>query len=96
VVQINIADAKAHLSVLAERAAAGEEIILEEAGRPVARIVALEKPAAPVKKEPRRPGVARHWVVDDEALLAPMDPEDLDAAEGLHTDAWGITRSGRD
>jgi hypothetical protein len=46
-------------------------------------------------KEPRRPGVARHWVVDDGALLAPTDLEDLDWAEGRYTDEVGITRRPR-
>jgi trans-aconitate 2-methyltransferase len=35
-----------------------------------------------------------HWVLDHDALMAPTDPEDLDAAEGLHTDAFGVTRGG--
>lgn len=88
---VNIAGAEAKLGALAERAAAREEIVLADAGRPVARIVPLpETPAS--SKERRRPGIARHWVIDDEALLAPMDPEDLDAAEGLHTDELGLTR----
>ena len=34
---INIADAKAHLSELVERAAAGESVVLTRRGRPVAR-----------------------------------------------------------
>jgi antitoxin (DNA-binding transcriptional repressor) of toxin-antitoxin stability system len=86
VAQVDIAEAAAELSALADRAAAGEEIVLARAGRPVARVT------APAPREPRRPGVARHWVIDDDALMAPMDPEDLDAAEGLHTDAFGLTR----
>lgn len=85
----NIARAKATLSALVDRAAAGEEIILARAGKPLARLTAL--PAA----TPRQPGVARHWQLDDAALLAPMEPEDLDWAEGAHTDALGITRSDR-
>ena len=88
--QVNIAEAGAELAALVERAVAGEEIVLAEAGRPVARITAL----AP--KEPRRPGVARHWVIDHDALMAPTDPEDLDAAEGLHTDEFGLTLPGRE
>jgi prevent-host-death family protein len=40
---INIHAAKTHLSSLVEEAAAGEEIIIAKAGKPVARIVALEK-----------------------------------------------------
>jgi prevent-host-death family protein len=42
---INIHAAKTHLSGLVEEAAAGEEIIIAKAGKPVARLVALEKPA---------------------------------------------------
>jgi prevent-host-death family protein len=42
---INIHAAKTQLSALVEEAAAGEEIIIAKAGKPVARLVALEKPA---------------------------------------------------
>lgn len=86
---VNIAQAKATLSALADRAAAGEEIVLARAGKPIARLTAL--PVA----TPRQPGVARHWVLDDMALLAPTGPEDLDWAEGEHTDALGIMRRER-
>lgn len=41
---VNIHAAKTHLSSLVEEAAKGEEIIIAKAGKPVARIVALEKP----------------------------------------------------
>ncbi len=41
--QINIHDAKTHLSRLVEDAAAGEEIVIAKAGRPVARLVKLEE-----------------------------------------------------
>ena len=40
--QINIHEAKTHLSRLIERAARGEEIIIARAGRPVARLVGLQ------------------------------------------------------
>lgn len=83
---VNIARAKATLSALVDRAAAGEEIILARAGKPVARLTAL--PAT----TPRKPGVARHWRIDDAALLAPTEPEDLAWAEGAHTDPLGLTR----
>jgi prevent-host-death family protein len=39
---VNIAEAKARLSALVDRAAAGEEIILSRAGRPVALTCPLE------------------------------------------------------
>lgn len=84
---INLAEAKAKLSALVDRAAAGEEIIVARAGRPVARITALPD------QEPRRPDIAAHWEIDDEALLAPTDPEDLDWANGKYTDEFGISLS---
>jgi prevent-host-death family protein len=42
---INIHAAKTHLSGLVEEAAAGEEIVIAKAGKPMARLVALEKPS---------------------------------------------------
>jgi len=42
---INIHAAKTHLSSLVEEAAAGEEIIIAKAGKPMARLIAIEKPA---------------------------------------------------
>src|SRR5580658_635400 len=48
----NIHEAKTHLSRLVERAAAGEEIVIAKAGKPMARLVKYQEPAKPV----RRPG----------------------------------------
>lgn len=45
--QVNIHEAKTHLSRLVDRAAAGEEIVIARSGRPVARLVALEGPRGP-------------------------------------------------
>jgi prevent-host-death family protein len=84
-VQINIAEAKAKLSSLLERALAGEDIVIARAGKPVARLV-------PVREQPQRQrGAWRHWKVPPEIFLEPMGPEDLDAAEGKYTDEFGIT-----
>lgn len=47
---VNIHEAKTHFSKLIERVAAGEEIIIGKAGKPVAKLV-------PVKPPGRRPGV---------------------------------------
>jgi len=41
---VNIHAAKTHLSALVEDAAAGEEIVIAKAGKPLARLVPLEKP----------------------------------------------------
>jgi prevent-host-death family protein len=48
---VNIQAAKTHLSRLVEEAAAGEEIILAKAGKPLARLVPFKKSTVP-----RQPG----------------------------------------
>ncbi len=59
---VNIHEAKTHLSRLLERAAAGEEIIIGKAGRPVARLVPYREDIGP-----RQPGSLRGriWVAED-------------------------------
>lgn len=52
---VNVYEAKTHLSQLIDRAAAGEEIVIARAGRPVARLVALRD--APSRR--RTPGAWR-------------------------------------
>lgn len=81
-ITVNIAEAKAKLSALADRAAAGEEIVLAKAGRPLARIVPL------AEREPRRPGAWRHLLEEDGPPLEAFatDDEDLDWAEGRYDD----------
>jgi prevent-host-death family protein len=46
----NIHEAKTHFSKLVERAAAGEEIVIGKAGKPVARLVPYAAPARPKRK----------------------------------------------
>jgi prevent-host-death family protein len=84
-VQINIAEAKAKLSYLLDRVLAGEDIVIARAGRPLARLVPVGEPMR------RKPGILREWKVPSDVFLEPMDPEDLDAAEGKSTDEFGIT-----
>jgi prevent-host-death family protein len=59
---VNIHEAKTHLSRLVERAAAGEEIVIAKAGRPMARLVPYDRP-----KAPRQLGgwAGRVWIADD-------------------------------
>ena len=45
---VSIADAKAHLSELVERAAAGEKVRITRRGKPVAQIVAAKAPHKPI------------------------------------------------
>jgi prevent-host-death family protein len=83
---VNIAEAKAKLSALVGRAAAGEEIILSRAGRPVARLMPL------AERTPRQAGILRDWQIPDDLFLEPADEEDLRASEGAETDEFGISR----
>ena len=70
----NLSEAKTILSQLVERAAAGEEIIIVKAGRPLAKLVPLPK-----KRKPRKPGgwEGRMRIADD--FDAPL-PEDIQTA----------------
>ena len=43
--EVNIHEAKTHLSRLLERVAMGEEVIIAKAGKPVAKLVPLNKRA---------------------------------------------------
>ena len=52
--QVNVYEAKTHLSRLLNRVEAGEEIIIGRGGRPVARLVPYERPG-----QVREPGAWR-------------------------------------
>lgn len=56
--QVNIHDAKTHLSRLIDRVEAGEEIVIARAGRPVARLVRFR-----TQTTPRVPGRWRDQIV---------------------------------
>jgi prevent-host-death family protein len=70
---VNVYEAKTHLSQLLDRAAAGEEIVIARAGRPIARLVALAGSSAR-----RVPGGWRGKVT----VAADFDelPDELEAA----------------
>jgi prevent-host-death family protein len=71
---VNIHEAKTHLSRLVDRAAAGEDIIIGKAGRPVARLVPYTR-----SREPRSPG---RWA--GRVTIAP----DFDETPGWLVDAF--------
>ena len=52
--QVNLYEAKTHLSSLVDRAAAGEEVVIAKAGKPLARLVAVEQ-----RRQPRTYGLMR-------------------------------------
>ncbi len=83
---VNLAKAKANLSKLVDRVAAGEEVTIAKAGKPMARLV-------PIPEQGRRPfGIAGHWKIPEDLFLEPIEAEELDAAEGKQTDDFGIAR----
>lgn len=69
---INLYEAKTHLSELVDRAAAGEEITIAKAGKPLARLVPLAR-----TREKRKPGVLKGeiWIAPD--FDEPLSPEAL-------------------
>jgi prevent-host-death family protein len=74
---VNVHAAKTHLSRLLEEAAAGEEIVIAKAGKPIAKLTRLDQP-----EEPRQLGIleGKGRISDD--FDAPLPPELLDAFEG--------------
>ena len=69
--EVNIHQAKTHLARLLRKVAAGEEVVISRAGKPVARLV-------PVAEAPRPRELGRDrgkiWIADD--FDAPM-PDDI-------------------
>ena len=47
---VNIHEAKTHFSRFVDQAEAGEEIVIARAGKPVARLVALDSSTKPLRK----------------------------------------------
>ena len=74
---VNLYEAKSGLSALVERAAAGEEIIIAKAGRPLARLMPL---ATPHRR--RTPGGWEGRVVIADDFDAPLPDEIRAAFEG--------------
>lgn len=72
---VNIHEAKTHLSRLVEQAAAGAEIIIAKAGRPVARLM----PLAAATRKPRRLGIlaGKFTVPDDIDAMFAADIEGM-------------------
>jgi len=66
---VNIYDAKTRLSELVDRAAAGEEIVIAKAGKPVARLV-------PLRTRERTPGRGAGKIRIAPDFDAPL-PDDL-------------------
>ena len=74
---INIHAAKTHLSRLAEEVAAGEEIIVAKAGKPIMKLVPIDGSKNKIKF-----GVLKGKIHISKDFDAPLPPEILDAFEG--------------
>ena len=74
--QVNMHEAKTHLSKLVEEVQSGEEVVIAKSGKPVARIVSYDR-----CNEPRTPGKLRGqiWMSDD---YDDVSQEIADAFEG--------------
>ncbi len=76
---VNIHAAKTHLSRLVDQAAAGEEIVIARAGRPIARLVPL---ATPEFGSRRRLGVLAGQLCVPADFDAPLSEDVLASFEG--------------
>jgi len=74
---INIHDAKTNFSKLVDQAAAGEEIIIAKAGKPMARLVPLQK-----QKRKIHFGVMKGKIEIREGFYDPMSEEEIALFEG--------------
>jgi prevent-host-death family protein len=74
---VNIHAAKTQLSRLVDEAAAGEEIIIARAGKPVARLVGLA-----TGRPKRKLGILAGQLRIPADFDAPLPPEVLDSFEG--------------
>lgn len=75
-VQVNIHEAKTHLSRLLARAGEGEEIIIAKAGKPIARLVPIKG-----RVPHRQPGSAKGRVTVAPDFDAPLPKLVLEAFE---------------
>jgi len=73
-ITVNIHEAKTHLSRLVEEVAAGAEVIITKAGKPIARLTPI---SAPVRK--KRLGLLKGRIKVPEDFNAPLDEATLAA-----------------
>ena len=74
--QVNVHEAKTHLSKLLTRVEAGEEIVISKAGKPIARLVPWNQ-----NTKHRTPGLDRGQLQVPDDFDAPLPPEVLEGFE---------------
>ena len=67
--QVNVHEAKTHLSSLLQRVEAGEEIVIARAGEPVAKLVPMPK------RQPRVPGLWKGKIEILDSFFDPLPPD---------------------
>jgi prevent-host-death family protein len=72
--QVNIHEAKTHLSALLEQVRMGNDVIIAKAGEPIARLTAVNRP-----RGPRKPGSARGQIKLRDSFFDPLPPDVLDS-----------------
>ena len=70
-IQVNVHQAKTHLSKLIQRVINGEEVVIARSGKPVARLAPIHIRG----KSPRKPGSAKGQVLIREDFDAPLPDE---------------------
>jgi prevent-host-death family protein len=70
---VNVHEAKTHLSRLLARVAGGEEVVISKAGKPVARLVPV---APPLKRRVPGRDKGRGWIAPDFDAFIPPGFED--------------------
>jgi prevent-host-death family protein len=87
--QVNILEAKNRLSELVKTAAAGEEVIIANRGKPVAKLVKAEETGEPRHRDIRE-DIDRRFA----AHLKEIDriPDRPDAFDPLEWDEWGLPK----
>lgn len=74
---VNVHEAKTHLSRLLETVAAGGEVVIAKAGKPVARLVPVARGV-----RPKRLGLLQGRIKVDADFNAPLSPDALADFEG--------------
>jgi prevent-host-death family protein len=88
--QVNILEAKNRLSELVRTAAAGEEVIIANRGKPVAKLVKADEGAnRPKPADWREEEMRRLRAIVDQMHRIPDRP---DAFDPLEWDEWGLPR----
>ena len=74
--EVNVHEAKSQLSQLIERVRMGEEVIIAKAGKPVVKLVAVDRPRKRVF------GSAKGEIVFKKGWNAPMSKREIDEMIG--------------